>query len=195
MKIMSRDFTRFEKILLVVLALILVGLVYYRFIDQNVRQSIANSEADYNEAQTELETLQARLDYLNGIQSSMDELEAQGKLSWMSSYNNSEEEVRFLNDILADTLNYSISFANVTRAGDQIRRSFSLSYRTNGYKAAQEIINRLLSGKNRCLVTNISCGIGTDGVVSISQNATFYETMVGGEVDDALPAASAATNN
>lgn len=188
MKVMSRDFTRFEKILLVLLGLILVGLVYYRFVDQTVRDSIAASNAEYDEVQQEFEALQARVDYLQGIQTNMDDLEAQGKLSWMASYNNSKEEVRFLNDILADTLNYSVSFANVTRSGNQVRRSFTLTYRTDGYKAAQEIIKRLLSGKNRCLVTNISCGINTDGTVNMSQSATFYETMVGGINDAALPA-------
>ena len=188
MKVMSRDFTRFEKILLVVLALILLGLVYYRFIYVNVVESIAAYEADYQETQKDLEALQERVDYLGGIQESMDALEDEGKLSWMASYNNSKEEVRFLNDILADTLNYSISFANVTRVGDQIRRSFTLTYRTNGYKAAQDIIEKLLASKNRCLVSNINSNIGTDGIVSMTQSATFYETMVGGIADAALPA-------
>ena len=46
MKIMSRDFTNKEKVLLVVLALILVALAYYYFVDQNVRSTITAADAE-----------------------------------------------------------------------------------------------------------------------------------------------------
>ena len=195
MKILSRDFTTAEKILLAVLALILLGLVYYRFVDQNVRASITSSEAEYQQLRMELDALQINVSRLQGIQNQMDALEDEGNLSWMGSYNNSKEELKFLNDILADTLQYSVSFANVTRNGDQIRRSFTLQYTTNGYKAAQEIVSRLMNGRNRCLVSDLRCTINNNGTVTMSQSATFYETMVGGTPDAGLPSNSAAANS
>ena len=195
MKIMSRNFTLKESILIIVLALVLVGLFYYQFVDRVVRDSINSSNAEYDSLRTDLDSLQARLGQLTSIQQSMDALEAEGNLSWMGSYNNSKEEVAFLNDILADTLQYSISFANVTRTGNQIRRSFSLNYRTRGYKAARDIMIKLLEGKNRCLVGDVRCAINSDGTVNMSQSATFYETMVGGEADASLPASGASANS
>ena len=195
MKILSRDFTTAEKILLAVLALILLGLVYYYFVDQNVRSSITSSEAEYEQLRTELDALQVNVARLQGIQNQMDALEDEGNLSWMGSYNNSKEELRFLNDILANTLQYSVSFANVTRNGNQIRRSFTLQYTTNGYKAAQEIVSRLMNGRNRCLVSDLRCVINTNGTVTMSQSATFYETMVGGTPDAGLPESGAAANS
>ena len=194
MKVLSRDFTRTEKILIAVLALILLALVYYQFVDKSVRQSITNAESEAQMLQTQLDAVQVKLATAQKIKNNMDQLEAEGNLSWMGSYNNSKEELRFLNDILASTLNYSISFSNVTRAGDQIRRSFSLTYRTPSYKAARDIMIQLLEGKNRCLISNVSCSIGRDGSVSMSESCTFYETMVGGTADAGLPANSAAAN-
>ncbi|MBR1560149.1 MAG: hypothetical protein IJ646_07910 [Clostridia bacterium] len=195
MKIMSREFTLAERILIAVLALILVGLVYYRFVDQTVRETIANNEAESAMLQTELDAMQQRLAYLSGIQGEMDKLEADGRMSWMGSYNNSKEEVAFLNDILADTVRYSVSFADVSRIGDQIRRSFTLQYTAATYAAAQDIMLRLATSKNRCLVGDVRCNINSDGTVSIAASATFYETMVGGTPDAALPASSAAANS
>ena len=194
MKIMSRDFTTAEKILLVVLALILVGLAYYYFVDVPVRQAIVSSNAEIDTLQTEINVAQARLSYLQGIQTSLDELESQGNLGWMGSYNNSNVEVKFLNDVLANTLRYSINFANVVRSGDQIRRNFTLNFATNDYAEAQEVLTRLLEGENRCLVGDMSCTINTDGTVNLTATATFYETMVGGVADAGLPADGEAAN-
>ena len=195
MKIMSRDFTRTEKLLIVLLALILVGLVYYQFVDKTVRQTIVNAESEAQMLQTELDAAQQRLAHLKSIQTSMEKLEAEGRLSWMGSYNNSKQEVAFLNDILADTLQYSITFAEVTRSGNQIRRSFTLEYKTTDYASAQDIVARLCEGKNRCLVGDISCTIDREGIVTVKQSATFYETMVGGTPDAGLPRDAAEANS
>ena len=194
MKIMSRDFTLAEKVLILVLVVILLGLVYYRFVDQTVRDSIRSSESESQALQVELNAVEQRITYLRSIQEAMDELEKAGKLSWMGSYNNSKAEVAFLNDILVNTLQYSIAFADVTRNGDQIRRSFTLQYQTNNYEEAQEIMRKLCSGEDRCLVGDVRCSIAENGKVTISAAATFYETMVDGTPDAGLPADSAAVN-
>lgn len=195
MKIMSRDFTRVEKLLILFLTLILLGLAYYQFVDKPVRQAIANAEAEVQSLQTDLDAAQARLAASQKLQDSMDALEASGQKSWMSSYNNSKTEIAFLNSILADTLQYSVTFANVTRSGNQIRRSFTLQYLTQSYASAHEIMARLSQSHDRCLVSAASCSLGRDGSVSVSETATFYETMVGGTPDAGLPADSAKVNS
>ena len=195
MKVMSRDFTRTEKLLIAVLALILLGLFYYQFVDKNVREAITSAESEARMLQTELDAIQARVIQVQSIKSTMDQLEAEGRLSWMGSYNNSKEEVAFLNGILASALKYSVSFAEVTRSGDQIRRSFTLEYQTPDYQSAQDIVAALCEGKNRCLVGDVNCTIGDDGLVTVRQSATFYETMVDGVADAALPQDAAEANS
>lgn len=194
MRVMSRDFTLTEKIMLGLLIVILLGLGYYYFVDQPTRQTIANSEAEAAALQSELDVLQAQIMHLQSIKNSMDQLAEEGNLSWMASYNNSEAEVRFLNDILANTVQYAVSFANVSRVGDQIRRSFTLQYMTQDYRAAQDIMQKLLTGTNRCLIGDVRCAINANGTVTMNQSATFYETMVGGTPDAGLPADTAAVN-
>lgn len=195
MKILSRDFTRTEKLLILLLLLVLVGLAYYQFVDKPVRASIASSEAEARDLRTELDVAEKRLAELQSVQGNLDALEAEGRMSWMASYNNGKAEVAFLNDILSDTLQYTVTFSEVTRNGDQIRRRFTLDYRTDDYKSAQDIVAKLCASENRCLVGDISCSINNDGTVSIKQSATFYETMVEGVGDAALPRDSAAVNN
>lgn len=192
MKIMSRSFSRGEKILLVILAIILIGLVYYWFVDQPVRQTIANAQAESAQLEAELQGVQLEVIRLQQMQNELDEIEGAGTASWMGSYNNSEEELRLLNDVLADTIEYDIRFSNVTRNGDQVRRNFTIQFKTADYVAAKNIIEQLERGDLRCIIGDIRCTVNKDGVVTVSATATFYETMVGGTPDAGLPADTAA---
>ena len=195
MKVFSRDFTRTEKILITVLALILLALAYYQFVDKNVRTTVENAHAESASLQTQIDVAQAQAMKLSTLQRTLDEMSAKGTLSWMCSYNGSKAEVAFLNDVLKDTLTYSITFANVTRSGNQIRRSFQLNYTTGGFRPAREIIERLRSGENRCLVGDVQCVIGLVGTTTVTAQATFYETMVEGTPDAGLPVDAAAANS
>ncbi len=194
MKIMSRDFTRAEKFLILVLVLVLLGLAYYYFVDRQVRDAIASAESEAEMLQSQIDTTEERLVYLRSIQQKMDKLEEEGNLVWMPSYNNSKAEVAFLNDLLEETLNYSVSFSNVSRVGDQIRRSFTLQYTTEDFEEAIDLMYELCNGENRCIVSDVRCSISTDETTTINQSATFFETMVGGTPDSALPGGSAAVN-
>lgn len=194
MKVMSRDFTRTEKILLLLLAVILVGLVYYRFVYVLVNDSVNSSNSEAQALQTEISAAEGRLTHLQSLQSEMDTMEEEGTMSYMPSYNNSKDEIAFLNDVLASTEKYSISFADVTRSGDQIRRSFTLQFETTSYKTAQKILESLCESRDRCLVGDIRCNITETGTTTVNAAATFYETMVGGTPDAGLPTDSAAVN-
>ena len=89
----------------------------------------------------------------------------------------------------------------MARSGDQIRRNFSLSFAVNDYADAQRVITALAGSHLRCQLDDISCSVNLywlrndyvyrrgDSYLNVSAKATFYETMVGGEEDSALPAA------
>lgn len=203
MKVLSRDFTRKEKILIALLLLVLVGLAYYQFLDQPVRESIANAQAEQASLQTELDGLNAKIAVLEVMQREIDDLQAAGFVSIMPSYNSRDTEFSLLNDVLANTTQYSISFSDVSRDGDQIRRNFSLQFTVHNYAEMESILEQLTGSGYRCLLGDIRCSIGTvrrdnlsepEDVISISATATFFETMVGGTPDPGLPADKAAAS-
>ena len=191
MKILSRNFSRGEKILIAVLAIVLVGLAYYRFVYVNLDQSIASNNAEAETLQSELTVVEAKLAELVKMNDEVEAMEGQENVSYMRSYNASREEIDFLNDTLLGAIQYTVRFADVTRKGDQIRRNFTLQFTTNSYQEAMKIIEKLVKSDYRCLVGDIRCGINDEGIVTISTVATFYETMVGGEADSGLPKDSA----
>lgn len=196
MKIMSRDFTTREKIMLLVLTLILLAAGYYAVIDQPIRTAINEAKSQQDELNTELMLLQTKAASLSRMQSELDSIEQSGSLGKMGSYNNSKAELDELNQLLQDANTYDISFSDVTRDGDLIRRSFSLTFSASDYDKAADLVNRLCTGEWRCIVSDlryVAAGDDLDtGSVNVGVTATFYETMQGGKADSGLPADTSA---
>ena len=192
MKALSRSFTLKEKILLLLLSLILVALAYYQFVDQPVRSALAQAQAEADSLSMELTAVTAKLTTMRNMRAELDDVTAGGKASEMGSYNNSKAEIAMLNDVLSEALQYSITFANVTRSEDQIRRNFSLQLTASSYESMEHIINSINESHYRCLIGDLQCRAFRDkyvldGNLSVNATATFYETMVGGTPDAGLP--------
>ena len=197
MKKLNREFTSREKLLILLLCLILVGLAYYQFVDQPVRTALNNAHAERDSLLTELTAVNAKLTVMRRMRDEMEDITAGGTISEMKSYNNSKPEIALLNDILRGTPDYTISFADVTRDGDQIRRNFTLTFTADSYARIQQIIKQLSESPYRCLVGDLKIGVGRNGTmkegpISVNATATFFETMVGGVVDAGLPESTAA---
>ena len=191
MKIWSRDFTRTEKILLAVLFILLFGYAYYLLVDAPVRKGIASAQAEAQAVEAEMSAVSAKARYLEQLQQELNEVKTRDSLSRMESYNNSNAEVAFLHDVLgSSTLDYTIEFSDITRYKDQIRRNFSVQFRTRDYNGMRLIIENLCASRYRCLVNEIRCQMTStekESYVTANVTATFFETMVGGKPDAGLP--------
>ena len=195
MKVLSRDFTSKEKAMLLVFALLILGLLYYYFVDQPVRKEIARCETEKVQLQKKLTQIEDKLNTLESMKEELENIEASGDVSEMKSYNASKEEIRMLNDALSHTSRYSITFSSVTRDEDQIRRNFSLEFTAVDYETMALILSDLAESPLRCRISNIQCSRRSryavynydDSPYLINATATFYETMVGGTPDAGLP--------
>ena len=127
MKRLSRDFTRGEKALLLLLALILVGLTYYLVVDRPVRSALESARAEKEALVTERTTLQGQIARMEKMEKELESIRANPGVSQMGSYNNSKAELDFLNDLLAETEEYNVTFTGVTRDGDQAVRHRKLA--------------------------------------------------------------------
>ena len=192
MKVLSRDFTLKERLLLLFLGLVLVALAYYQFVDKPVRAALESARAESEQLTVELQGVQAKLDQMHRMRNELEDVTSGGAASEMGSYNNSKEEIASLNEILKDTLQYSITFADVTRSGDQIRRNFSLQFTVDNYEGVERLLAALAENHHRCLIGEVRCNSTRnsnimDGNITVNATATFFETMVGGTPDAGLP--------
>ena len=207
MKILSRDFTLKEKIMLLVLALIILALAYYRFIHIPCKEAIEAAHAERDAYQTELVVASAKEGQLRKMKEELDSLGELQYASRMDSYNNSKAEITMLNNVLEAANDYSITFSGITRNGDQIRRNFTLVFETESFASAKRIVDQLSKSEYRCLLGNMQYSfvsrrlsererelasrrvgdVAYLDVVRMTVTGTFYETMYDGVPDAGLP--------
>ena len=167
-----------------------------------VRSALESAKAEKEALVTELTTLQARIARMEKMQAELDALQANPEVSKMGSYNNSKAELDFMNELLDETDEYTVTFTGVTRDGDQVRRNFNLKFTVQDFATAERLLKKIYSCDMRCLLNDINYSRtrtyynSTDRLrygrdyyerVNVSATATFYETMVGGTADAGLP--------
>ncbi len=191
MKVLSRDFTKKEKILIVILVIVILALCYYRFIHVPITDQIEAARTESYQLDDEQTIAVAKLAKTKKMQEEVEALKENGELTYMPSYNASKDEVAFLNKVLANASEFNVTFTDITRSGDQIRRNLSLKFSTADYKGAMNIVKQLYQSENRLVINDMSVNISNSAKsnenVSVSLAATFYETMVGGTEDAGLP--------
>ena len=190
MKILTKDFSTKEKILIAVLLVVIISAAYYLFVYRTVNEQI---EGFVTERQTLESQLAILTEQVNSIQAMSEELGKDTVRSYMPSYNSSKKELDFLNLTLAETSDYMVNFTTLSRNGDQISRGYRLEFTANSYAQAEKIIHALENSEIRCLIGDyminpIENGDHLlDGDVQVVLNGNFYETMYDGVADKELP--------
>ena len=190
MKLLSRDFTPLEKLVLLVLVLILMGIGYYRLIDQPIRQGMAEAEAQRNKLQVELNDVNIRISEYNNRVNELDE--AKALRHFMPSYNASDEELRILNGVLSEARHYSFDVDKITLSEEdnQIRRRFTFSFTALNFDTVKDIFTRLSDSPTRCMLGTIECGglnaAAENAVITVQGEGAFYETLTDAQMDAVL---------
>lgn len=186
MKIMSRDFTLKEKILILILVLVLVALAYYKFVDEPVRDSLDKAAAEKAGLEDELTLAQARLAQMQKMQNEIDEAASSATFHPMPSYNNNKAVNIFLNDTLG-SLGYSITFSDVKKEENLVRRNISLQFVSPDYDTVSRVLEKIANCEYRCFIGDVKCTAKNKnlagGEITVNATVTFYETMTGGSPD------------
>ena len=93
MKILSRDFSTKEKVLLLILCLILLAFAYYRFIYVPCQDALEKANSDRDTLQMQLMAVLTKEKQLKGMQDELTEMGELIQTSRMESYNNSKAEI------------------------------------------------------------------------------------------------------
>lgn len=176
---MSRSFTKREKILLLCLAILFLAVVYIKLVYLDVEDVMAQHPVMMSEAQMELEIEQQRSIAMNRMKAELESIEASGeKLQMIPDYDNSEKVMKELNKILVPVKDYSLSFLPLEQEGNVIRRKISLSFKCPSYTSAEQVVRNISDMECRNLITSLSItnsgSLNTNDVV-VSLSATFFE--------------------
>lgn len=202
---LRRSFSKREKALLIILALLLIGIGYYLFVWQPVEERIESADARTVEAEDALLVEQTRYAVLEQMRAELAEMDAQpDSAAEIPPYDNAKRVMRLLNGVLSASKSYSISFDNIAFQGDLAVRSMRMSFSCNSYADAKNIIRALYAGPYRCTIGTMTFTASSmQGTlagsktlvnfppdmsmtpVSVSMMVTFYEYLETAESTEA----------
>lgn len=193
---MSREFTKREKILLVVMCVLLLGILYFQFVYKPAKANI--KKYDTTDIQEQLLTEQAKATSIEKMKNEMATNKA-SNVGEVSSYNNLTNEISALNDIFTPANTFNLNFAAPVKDGGAVRRNIDITFSAGSYNTAESIIDALYSCKYRCLIrtVNITSSGGSVGSGSVSGTVkvTFFETLYNATSQSGLKSSSDTTKS
>ena len=109
---MRHVFTTREKVLLVILAVLVIAVGYWKLILTPINDSIADLNAQTASEQDAILTNSARLSRMRQMQQELETLLADPDAKPLPDYDNSERLLVELNTILSGTVDYTLSFGS-----------------------------------------------------------------------------------
>lgn len=176
---MSKRFTKDEKMLLILCSIMIIAISYYQWIWKGTNKVIETY--DLVAIEDELLMTQLKAIKIKEMQTYIDENKAQ-TTGWVADYNNLQNEIVELNQILAGALSYKLNFEDATTDQKIVRRNVNISFQAGNYTEAKNIIEALKYSRYKSLVRDISIaakegGLQSNQPVDVQLKITFYEGM------------------
>ena len=174
---MSREFTKKEKILLLVCTAMMLGIFYYQVVWKSTSQIMETYNVETLEEQLLL--AQAKATKMLEMENFLEEYKGQAR-GIVADYNNLQNEITELNGILAEAYTYQLDFEDATTDGSIVRRNVHITFQTGDYDTAKSIIQALKDSRYKSLLRDINIlakekSLQTTNLVNVSLKVTFYE--------------------
>lgn len=154
---LTRNFTKREKFLLLVLVLIVVAGLYVLLVHTPVERNLARLAQEKEEAEIVLQAAQIRMARYNQMKDELEEIFAQpqDELTVMPPYDNTKALMVEFNHIFGE-LEYNLTFSNVEFNENVAVRAVQFRFDAPSYAEARLIIDRLAHTGNRSLMNTLS---------------------------------------
>lgn len=196
---LSREITKTEKMLIGLLAVIIVGVIYFFFVFTPVNNRISEIESILVTTEDEILTLEGQQTLMISMEDAIKKAQAEPKVIEAPDYDNVKNVVAMLNGIMAGTEGYTITFEALKDKeleGAVIRRNGKISFLCDNYAQAKDVINKLYAGPYRCQISDMTIRANGTGAgqsqddVTISKNdvqvdmmITYYEVKLANTVE------------
>ena len=172
---LSKQFTRREKVLLIILALLLLFAVYFLAVHRPVTEALDRIRTESETISSDLVVLEAKHQRMEQMQKELDEILAQPNVAEIPTYDNLQQVMDFLNTVLRSASEYSLSFQNLSQPedGSILRRTTQMAFVSPSYKEAQDMVAPAAAdGQSQDTAAAL-----TDGPVEVSVTVTFFEKL------------------
>ncbi len=185
---LTRQLTRREQVLLVILALLSLFAVYFLAVHLPVTEAMERAEAERETISIDLMVLEAKQKRMDQMRQELDAILAQPNVAEIPDYDNLQQVIDFLDAVLSSTGEYSLSFRGLQRSEDTgiLRREIQMTFVSPSYDGAREAVERLQNCPFRCQLSALAIAPAagqtpntalTDGAVQVSLTVTFFENV------------------
>lgn len=190
---LTRQFTRRERVLLVILAVLLLFAVYFLTVHIPVTEALEQAQMESESLSTDIMVLEAKQARMEQMQRELDILLAQPNVAEIPSYDNLDRVMDYLNTVLSTTEEYSLSFQGLQQPEDSIiiYREMQMTYVSPSYQAAREVMEQLQNCPYRCQLSGLTMvpstrdgqtlnpdAVLTNGPVLVHLVVTFFESSL-----------------
>ena len=182
---MSYTFSLREKVLLVILALILVGLAWFMFVYQGSANEVIRLNGQIADTESEIAVATGRVSQLAQMQQDIEKFKESGaRQVEVPAYDNLQPLMIELNSVMEMTNTYSLSFDELKNDVGFVERGAQITYSCNSYEEVEAVMNAMVNGPYPCSIDSASIGSASSGgsrtatsgaVVTASIHVTFYE--------------------
>ena len=176
---MNRELTTREKVLLLVLAALVIGIGYFKFVFEPINEQVTDLQSAAAQEQSEIDSSIVQLAQMRKMEKAVEASKADGQERAIPAYDNSGALMRELYQILANTNEYTVDFSAATsREGYIVLRPVSLTFETGTYPQARAIINAIASSDNLNQISDVNIRNGQNSSRSTVQTSlviTYFE--------------------
>lgn len=189
---LSRQFTRREKALLIILALLILVALYFYCVQYPASEASGKYKSETGNIDSEIVVMNAKKAKMDKMSGELEDLMADPDTVQIPEYDNLQQVIGFLNTALRNTEDYTLSFPGIDfpRADTSehiVRRYLNLTFVSESYGDARKVIDDLQASPYCSQVNDISIASvtedgktkqGTDllaGRVEVTLSMTFFE--------------------
>lgn len=195
----KREFTTREKALLVVLAVIILGLLYYLGAYRINKEGLDERNQRITGLQEEIMVESVKASRMKAMEKNL-KMIASGEMretAPIPDFDNTQPLVRTLNGIAATAAKYNMNFGEIVSENGLARRPVSMAFEVNSYDTAVSIIRSLANCEYRSLIKSLDIS-GKDkslrqGPLVLRLEVVFFEFDKRSPAEDASKGAAAAS--
>ena len=126
---MNREFTKREKVLLLIFAVLLIAVGYYKLLLEPINSQIESYRSLTQEEQVQMETAQLQAVRMKQMEAEIAQAKAAGIERTIPDYDNSAVLLPQLYQIMDSTIEYAMDFDEITFEGDSIDHMIVLHFK------------------------------------------------------------------
>lgn len=140
---MNRELTKREKVLLLIFAVLLIAVGYYKLLLEPINNQIESYRSLTQEEQMQMETAQLQAVRMKQMEAEIAQAKAAGIERTIPDYDNSAVLLPQLYQIMDSTIEYAMDFDEITFEGNIAARPVQIEFETANYQKARRVIDKL----------------------------------------------------